>query len=197
MEKRRIFLAIDIPGKLKNIAGSCIRPFYEEKFVRIQEKEGWHITVVFCGYLDETEIKAFEVIMAGAVSQTKVFSLSPEKVLFAPEKRSRMVWLRFLSSSGFEKLKTRIEDEIVKKQAKGLFGDFKRKTRMAVPHLTLARFEEIYFPRFKKLLPEGGIDLKNEAEPFSAESVQITESHLSPQGAEYKILKRFNLEFVK
>ncbi len=195
MEKRRIFLAIDIPDKLKNIAESCIHPFYKEKFVRIPEKEGWHITVVFCGYLDETEIKALEVITARAVSQTKVFSLSPEKVLFVPEKRPRMVWLRFRSSSGFEKLKMRIEDEIVKKQTEGLFGDFKRETRTIVPHLTLARFEEIYFSRFKKLLPE--VDLKNETETFLAKSVQIMESHLSPQGVGYEILKKFNLESVK
>lgn len=69
MEKCRIFLAIEIPDKLKNIAESCIRPFYKEKFVRIPEKEGWHITVVSDGYLDETEIKALEVITVRAVSR--------------------------------------------------------------------------------------------------------------------------------
>ncbi len=155
------------------------------------------MTVVFCGYLDETETKVLEEITARAVSQIKPFSFEPEKIVFAPENRPRVVWLRFRSSSGFEKLKTQIEDEIVRKQAEGLFGDFKRETRMTVPHLTLARFEEIYFSHFKKLLPEGGIDLKNETETFLAESVQIMESYLSREGAEYEILKKFNLEYAK
>jgi len=197
MDKRRIFIAIDVPGALKNIAESYLEPFFKERSVRIPKKEGWHITVVFCGYLDETETGALQDVVEKAVSQNKPFRLTPLKIVFAPENRPRMVWLTF-GSSEFAKLKLQIQNGILAEQRdaclparQGLFRGFSEERRDALPHLTLARFEERDFLRLKKFLPQEGADIYGEAESFEADSINIMESRLSREGAEYEVIKNF------
>ncbi len=183
MNKRRIFIAIEVPEEVKNVAEAYLNPFFKEGCVRIPDKEGWHITVVFCGYLDETEIKVLQGVVDKAVSQNRPFKFFPLKIVFAPADRSRMVWLSFKRSAEFEKLKALIGGEIIAKQDKPL-----------LPHLTLARFEERHFPCLKKFLPEEGIDLSLEVRPFEVASVNIMESHLDSDGAEYELVKIFNFK---
>jgi 2'-5' RNA ligase len=186
MAKQRIFVAIDVSSELKNILEAYLEPFFKERFVRIPKKEGWHVTVSFCGYLDETEVRHLEEILKRAVSLFKPFYLKPDKVSFAldrrPHSKPRMVWLYFEKSPEFSKLKSFIEKEMGLKQ------------KESIPHLTLARFKEQYYSNLKNYLPEGGVDLKDEAESFLVNSVKIYESHLSSEGAEYKLI--FKAEYA-
>lgn len=126
MPKRRIFIAIQIPKELKNIAEIYLKPFFRDKNLRIPKKEGWHITVVFCGYLAEEELKTLEEIVKNVASRFEPFEFIPEKILFAPPPRPRMIWLDFKNCSEFAKLKIKIEDEIMKKQKDGFFKISKR-----------------------------------------------------------------------
>jgi len=50
--KHRVFVAIEIPKKLKNVTEKYLGEFYKNSLARVVEKKNWHITVVFCGYLD-------------------------------------------------------------------------------------------------------------------------------------------------
>lgn len=198
MPKRRIFIAIQVPEELKNAAEFYMKPFFpagsgsafggNDRNMRIPKREGWHITVIFCGYFDEKEVEELKKIIKSVVSESKPFELFPSKILFAPPSRPRMIWLDFKKSSEFAKLKMKIEDEIIKKQKDGFFRNFRQEMREPHPHLTLARFEEKYFPNIKKFLPVEGIDLSKEAAPFLVENIDIMESHLSRGGADYEIL---------
>ena len=109
MSKKRIFVAIDVPEEIKNTAESCIESFYKERYVRIPKRDGWHITVSFCGYVNETELERLEKVAGRAVSFFKPFYLVPDRVSFVLDRRShmrpRMVWLHFKSSLEFTKLK--------------------------------------------------------------------------------------------
>jgi len=117
--------------------------------------------------------------MIEKVSQeTKGFELIPDKIIFAPPKRTpRMVWLTFKYSPEFLKLSKN-------------FPDFSQETREQVPHLTLVRFKEEYYSNLKKFLPEEGVILKDKTEQFLVESINIMESHLSPNGPKYELLCR-------
>ena len=123
MPKKRIFIAIEVPEELKNTAEFYLKPFFndrniknattffeipsfassENKFspagslgiIRIPKKEGWHVTVVFCGYLDVQEIEALKEIVKNTALEFKPFELVPQKILFAPLNRPRMIWLNF------------------------------------------------------------------------------------------------------
>jgi len=187
MKKHRIFVSIDIPGKLKNVAEAHIEPFYKNKLARVAEKENWHITVVFCGYLSDEELKKLKETAKGATDNVKKFKLTPERIVFAPlrqgsgqAQRARMVWLIFKHSPGFLQLSKK-------------FPQFSQGKREQFPHLTLVRFKEFHYPNLKKLLPENGIDLKDEAESFMVESINIMGSHLSPKGPRYELLEKINL----
>ncbi len=195
MVKRRIFTAIELPDSLKNTAEFYLEPFFREADIRIPEKDGWHITVNFMGYLNETEILEIQRVLDGAVSRSKAFELVPFNVQFVPEDRPRMVWMSFKKSPEFEKLRKEIEVEISQRQKKGLFRGFRLEQREASPHVTLARFEPADFRKFKKFLPDGGIDISAEAGPIKAESINMMESRLSPQGAAYQ--KIFSVSLMK
>lgn len=193
MPKQRIFIAIQVPEELKNTAEFYMKPFLDDRDIRIPKREGWHITVVFCGYLEEEELKKVREIINSVALKTKSFEISPDRILFYPPKRPIMVWLAFAASSQFSQLKKEIEDGIISSQTGGLFKNF-RVDYPANPHMTLARFEEKYFPNIKKYLPSEGIDLTKETAPFSVKNIDIMESHLSRTGAEYEIISKIILK---
>ena len=170
-----------------------MKPFLNDRNIRIPKREGWHITLVFCGYLEEEELKKVREIINSVASKTKSFEISPDRILFYPPKRPIMVWLAFAASSQFSQLKKEIEDDIISSQTGGLFKNF-RVDYPANPHMTLARFEEKYFPNIKKYLPSEGIYLTKETVPFLVESVDIMESHLSRSGAEYEVISKIILK---
>lgn len=192
MPKKRIFIAIQIPEELKSAAEFYIKPFLDDKNIRIPKREGWHITLVFCGYLDGEELGKVKEIVGNIASKIRSFKISPDRILFYPPKRPRMVWLAFKASPQFARLKKEIENAIMALQKDGLFKQFK-VDYPANPHMNLARFEEKYFPSIKKFLPLEGIDLTKETAPFLVKSIDIMESHLSRSGAEYELISKINL----
>lgn len=209
MPKKRIFIAIQTPEELKNAAEFYLKPFFGDRNLRIPKKEGWHITVVFCGYFDEREIEELKKITEKVASEFKPFEIFPSKILFVPSFRPRMIWLDFKNSSEFAKLKMKIEEEMIKKQKDGpparfdesrrageagFFRNFRQEMREPHPHLTLSRFKESYFLQIKNILPREGVDLSKEANPFPVENIDIMESHLSRQGADYELLTHIGLK---
>lgn len=181
MEKHRIFVAIDIPEELKNITEKHLEPFYKNKLARVAEKDNWHTTVVFCGYLTDEEIEKLKKLAKKSTEEVKKFELIPDKIIFAPPKKPRMVWITFKPSDAFEKLSRKLIDFTDKNMLRPL------------SHTTLVRFKEFHYYNFKKLLPENGIDLKKETEPFMVESINIMESHLSAKGPKYELLEKIKL----
>ncbi|MEW5907860.1 MAG: RNA 2',3'-cyclic phosphodiesterase [Patescibacteria group bacterium] len=176
--KHRIFISIEMPEELKKIAEKYIEPFRESDLTRIGENSNWHITVVFCGYLDDRELNNLKKITEKISKEIKKFELIPDKIIFAPpNKKPRMVWLTFKPSQIFLKLCRS-------------FSEFSQDIREPTPHLTLVRFEQKHYPNLKKLLPENGFDLKKEAKSFIVDSINIMESHLSPRGPKYELICR-------
>lgn len=143
MPKHRIFVSIDIPEELR-------------------KNENWHITVVFCGYLDNEELDKLKEKTKEIAQNTKKFELTPDKIIL---KNNRMIWLTFKYSPQFVNLCKKFSEL-------GQCG--------FSPHITLVRLKNNKeHPRFDNLLP---------AKPFMVESINIMESHLSLQGAKYELL---------
>ncbi len=207
MPKRRIFIAIQVPEELKDKAEHHLEPITEHQKIdltsllkmkshkiNIPKREGWHVTVVFCGYLYETEIDELKKIVENVASTFTASSFSPQKIIFSPPNRPRMIWLNFGFSPQFANLKKQIEDAILNSQNQGFFENFKAEMREANPHLTLGRFEEDKFFLFKNFIPREGIDLSFETTPFPVKSIDIMESHLSRQGADYELVTHIGLK---
>lgn len=182
MADRRVFVSIDIPKKLKETAQKHIEPFYKNPLVRVSENKNWHITVVFCGYLDEKGLNKLKETARKIGEETKAFELTPDKIIWAPpNKKPRMLWLTFGPSKEYDNL------------AKKLIGFADKNMLKPLPHTTFARFKEFHYPNLKPLLPQEGVDLKNEIRPFLANSIEIMESHLNQNGAKYELLEKINL----
>jgi 2'-5' RNA ligase len=195
MPKHRIFLAIRIPEEIKDVAESYLKPFMGDKNIRIPKKEGWHITVSFCGYLTDQEAEELQKITEKAAFEINSFEISPEKIIWAPPDRpKRMIWLTFKKSEEFADLKNKIEKAIVAGQSGGLFRSFRKENREPNPHLTLARFREDHFFQIKNLFPEEGVSLQDKARPFLVTEIEIMESQLTRQGAEYSPLFKIKLK---
>lgn len=183
--KHRIFVSIDVPEELKIVAEKYIAPFMENDLARVAENNNWHITVVFCGYLDDEELNKLKETARKIADEMKSFELTPDKIVFAPlghtlSKPPRMVWLTFKYSKEFANL--------CKK-----FADFCDSDLGPSPHITLARFQQQHYPNLKPLLPPGEIELKEEAKPFIVKQINIMESRLSKNGPKYKLVEKFNL----
>lgn len=175
MSKHRIFVSIDIPEELKNITEARIERFYKNELARVVKRENWHITVVFCGYLDEEKLNKLKEITQKIADKTKSFELVPDKIIF---KNKRMIWLTFKRSVEFDNLNKKFID----------FAD--DGILKPLPHANIVRFEEKHYPNLKNLLSEDGIDLMQETKPFGVKQIDILESHLSNIGPKYELLCR-------
>lgn len=178
--KHRIFVAIDIPEELKNVAEAHIEPFYKNKLARVVERKNWHITVVFCGYLDDEKLNRLKELARKIAKEIKKFELIPDKIIFAPpHKKPRMLWLTFKQSREFSELQKAL-------------SEFSQGNKNSFPHLTLVRFQIFHFHEVKNFLPQEGISLKD-AGAFTAESINIMESHLNRHGPSYELLEKIEL----
>ena len=158
MPKHRVFISIDIPEELKNIIESHLASF-------LFKKEIWHITAVFCGYLDEKELNKLKETTEKIVQNTKKFELIPAKIIL---KNNRMIWLTFKTSPEFLKLTKE-------------FTNFNQEAREQIPHVTLVRLKKEDYSNFEKILS---------VKPFLVELISIMESHLSPNGPKYELICR-------
>lgn len=187
--KHRIFVSINAPEELKKVAEKYIAPFMKSNLARVAENGNWHITVVFCGYLDDEKLNELKKAAKKIADETKSFELTPEKIIFAPlghtrGKPPRMVWLAFKHSQEFANL--------CKK-----FADFGDSNLMPSPHITLARFQQQHYLNLKPLLPSEGITLKEEAKPFIVKQINIMESYLSKNGQKYELAEKYNLLYYE
>ncbi len=140
--------------------------------------ENFHITIVFCGYLTDMELEQLKAYTKKATSEIEEFELVPEKIIFSPKHKPRMVWLTFKNSPEFMNLTRKFID----------FSD--KNSEKPLPHVTLVRFQQQHYPNLKPLLKEDGLDIKSEIKPFVVESIDIMESHLNRHGPKYELVCR-------
>lgn len=183
MKKRKIFVSLDIPDKLKDVAKTKLKDFYNNPLTRITKRENMHITVVFCGYLSEQELEKLKKETGRIAGEIKKFELTPKRIVFAPphKKTKSMVWITFKNSPGFTNLSEKFS----------IFAD--KDMKETFPHITLSRFKDFYYPELKKLLPEDGIYFKDKTGAFEASSINIMESISSPNGHKYELIKKYDM----
>lgn len=184
MQKRRIFISIDIPEELKTILEGYIQPFFKSESARVVRRDQWHITLVFCGDIDEEKLDKLKDRLQNVTAETDSFELVPDKIIFAPPftgRPPRMVWLTFKESPDFLNLSARL-------------ADFAQEPRKINCHLTLVRLRDGGYLSVQNMLPKTGLTLQNDAKPFFVKKINIIESQLSSLGPEYEIVGEYNLK---
>lgn len=177
--KRRIFIAISIPEKVKKRLVDYGRKWIDldSKLIRWTKKDNLHITLLFIGYVDNDVM--YEIIeKAKKIAKNhNPFNINFERIVLGPPNRTpRMFWVQGEESEELGKLQGDLLNEI------GLRSGRNNALR---PHITLSRFRS-------------GLDLpKDLNESFQAqipvETIEIMQSNLKRSGAEHTILESIEL----
>jgi len=183
--KKRVFIAVNLPEKLKKQA-----EIFREKFdylpVRWTKEESLHLTLVFIGYASDDQILEICRILKETAAETEPFLIRFKKVILAPPgKPPRMIWVEGEASQELSELKNKLEEKLLTEST----GFNHRETRPIKPHITLARLKT---GRWRDLPSPPKIE---EAFNFEVpvQSIELMESDLKGDGAEYAIMESAEL----
>jgi len=188
--RHRIFIAINLPQKIKNELVQYqkeVEKFFEENIhpIRWTKKENLHITVEFLGYLHDREIEKVKEILREISKKISPFEVELFKICYAPEKEKipRMIWAVGEKSDVLCKMKRDLDQKLEKEIG------FRPEKREFNPHITVGRIRKWQFkaiPLDERPEIERDIELK-----FKVNSIELMESFLKRTGPEYKIIESF------
>ena len=182
---RRIFIAINLPEKIKS---QLVK--YQKKWpelpIKWTKKDNLHITLVFIGYLKDEEIPEICQIVEEMAGKNSVFTISLNKIVYAPPKKMppRMVWASGEKSEQLTKLQRALENSLL---ASPLKENIKQEKRLYSPHITLGRIKRWDFKQLE--IEERPSINENVSFNFEVSSIEIMESQLKRTGAEYTVLE--------
>jgi len=178
----RAFVAIDLPGPVREVLAERQQSLRQAcRSGRWTRPEGIHLTLKFLGEISEAQteqtIQALERVggFAPILIELKGYGFFPSV------HRARVFWAGVGASAALEEFAGRIEAELER-------AGFARERRPFAPHLTLARFAE---PHSQLALEAAAARAPSALAKFEASEFFLFESKLSPQGAEYRKVRRF------
>jgi len=185
MRKRRIFIAINLPEKIKKKLMD-----YQSKWpnlpIRWIKPENLHLTLAFLGYLSDEELLEVLKITKEVASRNSSFLINLKKIIYGPPKKMppRMVWAEGEKSEELGKLQKDLENSLLSSSFKGLPEP---EARPYTPHITLGRIRAW---EFRQIEPEERPKIAEEISlSFEVNSIEVMESVLKRGGAEYTILE--------
>jgi len=185
--KRRLFIAINLPEKIKEKVFS-IQKKWPELPCRWTKKENLHITLVFLGYVLDEKLPEIIEIVKKIVLKNKPFLINFIRIIYGPKgkKIPGMIWLE--AEKNFQLIKIQKElKEILEEKILNV----EKETRPFSPHLTLARIKQW---ELKRMEPEEIPEINEEISiSFEVEKIDLMESHLKPKGSDYYLLESFPL----
>jgi len=195
--RRRIFIAINLPENVKKRLKE-----FREKFeylprstpdgvrrglpVRWTKEASLHLTLVFIGYVsDEQMLEVCRVSRKVAIEVEPFFVNFKKIILGPPGKAPRMIWVQSETSQTLTDLKNRLEDALLESDS----GLTRKETRPMLPHLTLARLKA---EKWHQIEPPPYINEEFQTQ-IPVNSIEVMESDLKHDGAEYMILESMPL----
>lgn len=181
--KRRLFVAISIPPKIKEEVALWQRR-HPDFNVRWIKPDNLHLTVVPPWYAEDAELHHIENELRQALNGFKPFSVHFQRIFYGPPRPEvRLIWAEGETPEEFKSLKSSIELALSGNPETGFV---KKENRPPKLHLTIARFE----PAPMKKLPQldEAVNWK-----FTIDEVALMESVLKREGAEYITLRKFEI----
>ncbi len=175
-----MFIAIPLSGNFQNFSLNFQKkhPFLP---VRWLFGHNLHITLIPPFYEDKEKLKE---LLREFKPEVSPFNLNFEKITFGPSHEKRLIWFEGKTPPEIIKLKNQLEKYLRNKEI-----PIEVNTRPFLLHVTLARFRPEDFQKF----PVKNLD-EHSALQEKIDSFVLMESHLAPQGAEYEIIDKFELE---
>lgn len=180
--KKRIFIAINLPENVKKRLVE-FKEKWNELPVRWTKKDSLHLTLVFIGYVSDDEMFNVCKLVREVAQKHEPADLEFEKILYRPSgNQPRMIWLAGKVSKEVAALKSDLENTLM---AFDGLASFKAENRPFSPHITLARLKFGQWHEMGKL-PNVEQDFKA---VVPVDSIEVMESDLKSDGAEYIILE--------
>ncbi len=89
----RLFIAINIPDKVKNEIDAVIHGVSLEEGGRLISPENWHLTISFLGHQPEEKINLIVEAIKETVANFSSPEINLEKIIYGPVSQPRMIWL--------------------------------------------------------------------------------------------------------
>jgi len=195
MEKTRIFVAINLPEKIKKKLEETEREIDElfpdeikRGLINWVKKENLHLTLLFIGWVNTDKIPQASQIIREIVKTQAPFSLKIEKLSYGPPKKipPRLIWIDIEKKRELLNLAEKLKKEMAKA---GILS--KIEERAFSPHITLARIRSF---QWRKMEREERPEIEREIDlNFEVKSIEIMESVLKRTGAEYAVLESIAL----
>ena len=168
---RRIFIAVNLPGKVKQEIHEKASAIVDGSATKIVEMENLHITLKFVGYVDERELQ--EII--GNVAKIE---LEKFEIVFGKTGtfNNRVLWV------GLDKGAEKLSELAGNVQAAVEKGD----NRFS-PHVTFARNKSMPAGKVVEIIEK--INSGKISNRMNVESFEVMESLLSSKGPEYRVVK--------
>ncbi len=188
MNKKRLFIAINLPESIKNKLFDWELKLEQE--YRLGEFRGrninWviknnlHITLIFIGYATDDETYEIAKTMRKIAKKHQSFFINLEKMILGPpDKDERMFWVQGGKSQELAELQFDLENAL------SMGNNYQKEVRAFSTHITLARFES----SISKIIKEKGIVEKKINYQIPVDSIELMQSTLKRSGAEYTILE--------
>ncbi len=189
--KRRLFVAVELPDRWRDEASRIRREVElvagaELRWVR---PDLLHLTVAFLGYQTEESLPTIERALELAAAEIPSFRMglgSPG--CFGQPRNLRTIWLGLAEvPAGLQQLHRAVSERLTE-------GAIAFDRRPLVPHITLARARptmrsQLSLQIHAKLVgTKVGIVL-----PLDVAQFVLMQSHLSPKGPEYQVVRAFSL----
>lgn len=183
--KKRVFIAINLPSVVREELSKLLaqlKKINSQPVIRYVKTKGIHLTLHFLGYLDEQQINQVKELMKDLARDYFQTSLTTNRINAFPNLQNPRVIFLSCQEERKDTLSNLQEDLGQGLERIGI----KLDQRIWHPHLTLARIvgptkfktEQIKLPILK----------------IPVNSIELMESQLLPQGAEYKILESYTLK---
>lgn len=184
MTKKRLFLAINLPEKIKDKIEKILEKirFDFSNDIRFLDRKNWHLTIVFLGYQPSEAFKPILEAMKNVASNFDPPKIELTDIAYGPKGAApRMIWLNgsLATANSLGSLKTNLEAGLEEGGVR-----FKKEHRRFQAHITLARFRSVKVAELPPLAEKF-------QEKFQANNLDLMESHLARSGANYEILQRF------
>lgn len=182
MSPLRLFLGIPIPEEFNRGFDHFEQRNQILPDVRWVPRANRHITVYFFGGVKQEMLSNLEAMLEIALRGSNAYELVFEKYSYGPSPQSpRMLWGRFHKTEAFRLMVGRIHELFLQ------INPNQQIRKSPLPHVTLAR-----------LRAEGSLkDIHWEdvflEKKLSVKELYLWESTLSPSGAEYKLIRQFQL----
>lgn len=181
---KRVFLAINLPDETKKQISLLLEKFKKKNNtydIRWIYPENYHLTLHFFGNLNGKQITLVQKSLNEAVKNIDSFEIKTGNIGYLPSKNDpRIIFVEIKETPELHKLIEKIEltlenlrFSIDKKPWKG--------------HLSIARIKN--YIKCEKIC-EGSLTPVS----FELNSIELMESHLSPSGSSYTVLKSFPLK---